>query len=228
MVENVGIIKYREPDINKERDINEEMKIHEQKLALMIKKRQEEQRQAIYDKRKLKDKIVEFEEVGNMDNLNLTFKDVYELSEENTITKTEIILKSPYRIYFEEEALTEDQIIFLFFFDLEGGHIGKSLKKMGISRHTLTKWQNYNAIFNEIVRDSKEYLIDTAEQTISKAIELGDVNAAKFVLETQGKNRGYGKHQTIQTEEAVVIGFDFINVNDNLPLLEAEITEKEE
>lgn len=221
-----NVLEYTEPEVSKERNKTEEMKLHEDRIALIIQKRKEEQLKAIYEKRKINDQIVVFEEVGNMDLLNLTFRDIYTLGEGETITKEEIVLKSPYRIYFEEEALNLDQLIYLFFLDLEGGHIGKSLKRMGISRHTLTKWRNQNLVFNEIISDSQEFLIDTAEVTLAKAVENGDVKAAQFILETQGKNRGYGKHQTISTEDTtVVVGFEFINVNEGMPMIEGEISE---
>ena len=223
-----GIIEYKEPEVSNSRNMTEEMKIQEQRIAMIVKNRKEQQLRDIQAKRRKEEIIItSYDELENIDNVNLVYKDIYDISEGNTISKTEIILKSPYRVYFEEEALSEDQIIFLFFFDLEGGHIGKSCKRMGISRFTINKWKNQNLIFNEIVSDSREFLIDSAEKTIMQAIEQGDVNAAKFVLETQGKNRGYGKHQTITSEDVTtVVGFEFVNVNDSLPLLEAQIEDK--
>src|SRR5262245_56119329 len=68
--------------------------------------------------------------------------------------------------------------------------------KLAVHRDTLWMfWREHQAELDEVQRQIKQKLLDAAEQRIWKAaIEDGDVNALKFCLERQGRDRGWG-HQ---------------------------------
>ena len=216
-----------EPYVSNERNITEEMKIQEERIVKEINRRKKEQLENARNN-KFTDKIVPIDEVTNMDNGFLTFRESYLLNDNQTkISKTDIILRSPYRIYYEEETLEDKHLVFLFFYDMFDGHVGESCKRMGITRHTYSRWRDRNSVFNEIISDNTEYLIDSAENAVKTAIKEGDFNAAKFVLESKGKSRGYGKQALVQTEDITeVVGFEFINVNDEVE--DVEVIEHKE
>jgi hypothetical protein len=72
-----------------------------------------------------------------------------------------------------------------------GGNLTQAAATLGVGRSTLytriTEEPSLLATRDEIV----ESLIDTAEGVINAALARGDVNAATFVLRTQGHRRGW-------------------------------------
>jgi hypothetical protein len=65
--------------------------------------------------------------------------------------------------------------------------------KLGITRQTIQNRVNRNADLQLLIKELREHTGDIAESNVAKAIDAGDFQASRFYLETQCKDRGYGK-----------------------------------
>jgi hypothetical protein len=87
-----------------------------------------------------------------------------------------------------------------------GGILSKVAQKLGVSWHTVEKRIAKNPAALEAFNAEREFLKDMAESTIVKAISQGDVGAARWVLSTLGRSRGYGeKVEVTHTEIPAII-----------------------
>lgn len=87
------------------------------------------------------------------------------------------------------------------------GNISVACTNAGISRRAYYSYMKNDSLFNELVEEIQEGLIDRAECKLHEKIESGDVTSLIFFLKTKGKNRGYvektetqlsGKVETVQ------------------------------
>lgn len=61
------------------------------------------------------------------------------------------------------------------------------------ARRYIDKWETTKQAFD----NEREKLLDMAESVVFKAIENGDIQTAKWVLATLGRDRGYNERQEI-------------------------------
>ncbi len=78
--------------------------------------------------------------------------------------------------------------LFMFF-----GNIGRAKRATGIgsSSTAYDKWMK-QPHFKELRTEILEGFIDMAEEQLNRHIHLGSLDAAKFMLKTKGRDRGYG------------------------------------
>ena len=72
---------------------------------------------------------------------------------------------------------------------------------MGISPQAIRKRIRTDKVLQAISDEAKESLIDLAQSKLRPALEEGDFRAVKFVLETLGRGRGFGKEIKIETDD---------------------------
>ena len=78
------------------------------------------------------------------------------------------------------------------------GCVTRAAQIVGVHRRTVTRWLAANPKLREIVEDSRDQLIDTAEHNLFEAAEKGDLAACRFILTTLGKARGYSTRKEIE------------------------------
>lgn len=74
-------------------------------------------------------------------------------------------------------------------------------KSIGISAHAVRKRLREDKSLAAVANEAKESLVDLAQSKLRGLIEDADFRAVKFVLETWGRNRGFGKEIKIESEE---------------------------
>ena len=79
-----------------------------------------------------------------------------------------------------------------------GGIMSRIADKLGCSWHSAEKHVNKNEVAKQAYKDERQGLIDDSENVIRNAVKGGDVQSAKFVLMTLGKNRGYTERQEVE------------------------------
>lgn len=72
------------------------------------------------------------------------------------------------------------------------------------AKRYIEKWESTRQAFS----DEQETILDMAEGTLFNAIKEKDVQAAKWILATKGKKRGYSEKQEIEHSGGVVIRVD--------------------
>lgn len=72
------------------------------------------------------------------------------------------------------------------------------------AKRYIEKWERTRQAFS----DEQETILDMAEGTLFNAIKEKDVQAAKWILATKGKKRGYSEKQEIEHTGGVVIRVD--------------------
>jgi hypothetical protein len=72
------------------------------------------------------------------------------------------------------------------------------------AKRYIDKWESTRQAFS----DEQETILDMAEGTLFNAIKEKDVQAAKWILATKGKKRGYSEKQEIEHTGGVVIRVD--------------------
>lgn len=71
------------------------------------------------------------------------------------------------------------------------GHIGEACEETGITRQTYYAWLAKDPEFRTEVENSKEWLLDRAEQVVRVATDKGDLKAAELILRHLAKHRGW-------------------------------------
>jgi hypothetical protein len=87
--------------------------------------------------------------------------------------------------------------------EAEGGQLTYAAKKLNIHFRTLKRYINDNDDVKEALFAIEEAMLDTAEATLWKAIEEGNLKATIFYLKTKGKKRGYSVHDKQDISELV-------------------------
>jgi hypothetical protein len=83
-----------------------------------------------------------------------------------------------------------------------GGIISATARILGCSRSTVENYIKRHPEVAEAVRAEREKMIDLAEGVLISKLRDNDLNAAKFVLNTLGKKRGYSERPQISIDEA--------------------------
>lgn len=64
-------------------------------------------------------------------------------------------------------------------------------REMGVRPSTVRTWITRYPWYEAAVRESREQILDRAEEKLFEAVDRGEEWALKFTLSTAGKNRGY-------------------------------------
>lgn len=89
------------------------------------------------------------------------------------------------------------------------GNLTAAAEALGVSRSTIYRYVTDRATVKEALDETRESLIDTAENQLAKKIKSGDMTAIIFFLKTQGKSRGYVERQEMQ-HSGIVTWQEFI------------------
>lgn len=81
-----------------------------------------------------------------------------------------------------------------------GGLLVDIAAAAGVHRSTVRTWRDKDPDIAEAIEAERESTTDAAEKVIIKAIEAGDVNAAKYWLSTIGRNRGFTTRTEVEAE----------------------------
>ncbi len=77
----------------------------------------------------------------------------------------------------------------------------QTARALGISPRAVRKRIQTDKVLQAIADEAKESLIDLAQSKLRPALDEGDFRAVKFVLETLGKGRGFGKEIKIESDD---------------------------
>lgn len=94
--------------------------------------------------------------------------------------------------------LTEKQLLFIQNYHKFNYHIGKTCEFVGVHRQSYYDWLK-NPNFKMACDCLHEAYIDDAVACVNRAIGNDNVDAAKFVLKTLGKRRGFAESMDITT-----------------------------
>ena len=83
-------------------------------------------------------------------------------------------------------------------------------KDIGVSRNTLYKYLREE--MNVDYKDAREAMLDVAESRLLKNVLDGNQNAIEFLLDRQGKSRGYGEKQQLDRQDVPTINIGRIEI----------------
>ncbi|MCM8819497.1 MAG: hypothetical protein NC925_01750 [Candidatus Omnitrophica bacterium] len=95
-----------------------------------------------------------------------------------------------------------------------GGIINIIANRLGVSWSTAKNYIENDEELKRAWLDEKEKMIDNCENTIYTAVDKGDIQAAKWVLSTLGKGRGWGENNMV-TLNTNSIRVEFVDVGKN-------------
>lgn len=78
------------------------------------------------------------------------------------------------------------------------GNVSVAAGRLGVSRSKLQKEISKSPALLQLVADQTESLVDLAETSIRNLCLKGEPGSVKFVLETQGRARGWGRHKELE------------------------------
>lgn len=79
-----------------------------------------------------------------------------------------------------------------------------------MSRGTLYKY--VREVMNLEYKDMREAMLDVAESRLLKNVLDGNQNAIEFLLDRQGKSRGYGEKQQLDRQDVPTINIGRIEI----------------
>ncbi|HQM65783.1 MAG TPA: helix-turn-helix domain-containing protein [Anaerolineaceae bacterium] len=90
------------------------------------------------------------------------------------------------------------------------GNVSQAAKALQVSRTTVHKRIAKSEKLREVLRDTREELIDIAESALRREVLDGNITAIIFTLKTQGKARGYVERQEVTGADggAVIVKWD--------------------
>jgi len=93
------------------------------------------------------------------------------------------------------------------------GNVSQAAKALQVSRTTVHKRIAKSEKLREVLRDTREELIDIAESALRREVLDGNITAIIFTLKTQGKHRGYVERQEVTGADggAVIVKWDAEN-----------------
>ena len=74
-----------------------------------------------------------------------------------------------------------------------GGVLTAIAQKLGVQRSTITKYLKRHPSMKQYVEQDRERIVDTAENLLHQALKKNKKWAIEKVLDSLGKQRGYGK-----------------------------------
>lgn len=80
------------------------------------------------------------------------------------------------------------------------GVLSELARRLGVSRQTVYTWINDYPEVSEAIEQERQIVLDLAESAIYRAVEGGDLSAAKYLLSTRGKDRGFSTRQEVAAE----------------------------
>ena len=80
-----------------------------------------------------------------------------------------------------------------------GGLISTIAQRLNVSRPTVNNYIQRYPELEQLVLDERENILDFTESKLIKKINEEESWAIKFMLSTQGRPRGYGKHMDVVT-----------------------------
>lgn len=80
------------------------------------------------------------------------------------------------------------------------GVLSEVARRMGVSRQTVYTWINDYPEVSEAIEEERQIALDHAESLLYKSIESGDLGAAKYLLSTRGRDRGFSTRQELAAE----------------------------
>lgn len=83
-------------------------------------------------------------------------------------------------------------------------------RDIGVSRGTLYKY--VREVMNLEYKDMREAMLDVAESRLLKNVLDGNQNAIEFLLDRQGKSRGYGEKQQLDRQDVPTINIGRIEI----------------
>lgn len=83
-------------------------------------------------------------------------------------------------------------------------------RDIGVSRNTLYKYLREE--MNVDYKDAREAMLDVAESRLLKNVIDGNQNAIEFLLDRQGKSRGYGEKQQLDRQDVPTINIGRIEI----------------
>lgn len=72
-----------------------------------------------------------------------------------------------------------------------GGIKENVARKLGISRHTVTRYQKKYPTIAQALLDEMDVILDKAEGNLFHAVQEGDLSMSQWLLRYKGKARGY-------------------------------------
>ena len=88
---------------------------------------------------------------------------------------------------------------------------------LGMSRSTLNIRINDSAELQDMIIDAREEVLDIAESGLLMHVKKGNLNAIKFLLERQGRTRGYGMNVEINNKSTL----EALDINEDMTIEEA-------
>ena len=83
-------------------------------------------------------------------------------------------------------------------------------RDIGVSRNTLYRYLREE--MNVDYKDAREAMLDVAESRLLKNVLDGNQNAIEFLLDRQGKSRGYGEKQQLDRQDVPTINIGRIEI----------------
>ena len=83
-------------------------------------------------------------------------------------------------------------------------------RDIGVSRGNLYKY--VREVMNLEYKDMREAMLDVAESRLLKNVIDGNQNAIEFLLDRQGKSRGYGEKQQLDRQDVPTINIGRIEI----------------
>lgn len=105
--------------------------------------------------------------------------------------------------------LNDNQIKFFELMIPRHFNITMIMREIGIDRNQFYSWLKHNPRFKEQYENSREYLIDKAEEVLLKAMEEGDAKSAQFILKALSNKY---KDKIDVTSNGKTIGNTIINI----------------
>ena len=73
------------------------------------------------------------------------------------------------------------------------GSIGDAARRLGCSRQALYQRTRSDPELEQVLRESRERILDLAESRLLELVEKGNITAIMFILRTLGRSRGYAE-----------------------------------
>jgi hypothetical protein len=102
-----------------------------------------------------------------------------------------------------KEIFTIDQVADAL--RINKGFVSQAAKLLKCDQQTIRNYMNRYPKLKQILHDSREEMLDFAENSLLNQIKEGNTVATLFYLKTQGKHRGYSE------KEQITIKNDFTN-----------------
>jgi transposase-like protein len=104
----------------------------------------------------------------------------------------------------QRDAMLERQGVFLAAFK-GNGKIAAAAKAAGINKGTAYAWIRQYPEFAEVLSEIKEQRLDLAEAQLEKNVRAGKEKSIFFMLERQGRHRGWGAKTEIDLKTSIVV-----------------------